>query len=128
MSHRPAPTHATSPRLARVREQVRGAFVRVLARDPGVRVCAGAEDDHEVYFRDRVYRLNVVVTQSAVCVYMTRDDPFDYPVENARDGSMYRNMFFNYNCPINKMGRLRQTALILLKKMQHAEVYEVMNA
>lgn len=120
MSHRPAPTHATSPRLARVREQVRGAFVRVLTRDPGVRVIPGKEDDHEVYFRDRLYRLNVVVTAAAVCVYLTRDDPSDYPV--------VRNMFFNYNCPISRMGRLRQTALILLKKMQHAEVYEVMSA
>jgi hypothetical protein len=108
-----------------VREQVRGAFVRVLTRDPGVRVIPGKEDDHEVHFRDRLYRLNVVVTAAAVCVYLTRDDPFDYPVV---DGSTYRNMFFNYNCPISKMGRLRQTALILLKKMQHAEVYEVMSA
>lgn len=36
--------------------------------------------------------------------------------------------FFTYSCPIGRMGRLRQVALILHKKMQHAEVFEVMEA
>ncbi len=112
MSHRPQPTDATSARLARVRDEVRGAFARVLARDPEVRV-SPVEDSLDVRLRDKTYRLTVTVTLAAAMVY----------VQDEHGG-----LFFSFNCPIARMGRLRKTALILYKKMQHAEVYEVMQA
>lgn len=121
MSHRPQPTDATCARLARVAAQVRGAFVRVLERDPAVRIHPDEDGDLEVKLRDKTYKFSVRVTSAAACVYVTNADPDE-------NGDVMTRMFFNFNCPIGRMGRLRQTALILYKKMQHAEVYEVMQA
>jgi hypothetical protein len=106
-----------------VRVQVRDTFARVLARDPEVRVTTKMEPDGwdflEVRLRDNTYKLTVGVTEAAAVVYV---------LKNIQDDGVHQGMFFNFNCPIARMGRLRRTALVLLKKMQHAEVYEVMNA
>ena len=113
------PSSGPSPRLLRVRAQVRGAFARVLARDPGVTI---TEDgfDLRIRLRDNTYVLSMWITTETMTVNVTK--------MSSGPEIPFGPTFFNYTCPTSKLGPLRRTALILLKKMQHAEVYEVMQA
>jgi hypothetical protein len=122
---------AVPRRLDAARDQAREAFARALRRDPEVRTSelgasfGSLRDSLLVELRDNTYILQVLTGagQLNITVYrINRDKLLDtFPLASSA-------LFFSYKCSLQNQGKLRKTALILLKKMQHAEVYEVMSA
>ena len=121
--------------MVAAREQIRDTFGRALRRDPEVRTSILGKsfeflaDSLLVELRDNLFVLQVHLgTNLSVTVHKTSMDrlqtaagtPYQYP--------SLGTPFFQYNCPINKMGKLRKTALILLKKIQFVEIHGVMTA
>jgi hypothetical protein len=112
----------------KTRTQVRDVFARVLRRDPDVRTSVlgpsfgSLTGNLLVELRDSLFVVQVGThAQLSVDVYKTtRAQLQDAGIP------LFTNPYFRYNCPSNRMGKLRKIALILLKKMQHVEVYEVM--
>jgi hypothetical protein len=112
---------STVARLTRVRDHVSETFARVLERDPSVRV---TRDKGTLYirFREKLYTLTVSVTATTMHLWVTKQEDPDVGAGSIPEA------FFDYTSSIARMGRLRKTALVLFKKMQHAEVFEVMEA
>ena len=123
-----------SARSLRQRDQVRGVFARVLGRDPGVRLVVNEEDDSlDIFFRDKKYCLSVNVGPNNIHVWVTKQDSVaiiagDGDYQTSELLPFGASAFFHYVTSPARLGKLRQTALILFKKMEHAEVWEVMNA
>lgn len=117
------------------RRQVRDTFGRALRRDPDVRTSilgssfGSLADQLLVELRDNLFVLQVTVNAHLnVVVYKTSRDGLLKESGTPWGVPALGDMFFQYSCPASKMGKLRKTALILLKKMQHVEVHEVMSA
>jgi hypothetical protein len=109
---------APSVRLLRVRDQVRGTFARVLARDAEVRIVEDKGNFLVVIYREKTYSLSVDVNEETVHLYVSKR-------EKDADLGM---MFFTYSCATSRVGPLRKTALILHKKMFHEVIHDVMEA
>lgn len=115
----------------RARAQTQATFARVLRRDREVRTSELGErfgplkGSLLLELRDNTYILQVLTWsgQMEVSVHkIQRDRLLDtFPLNSSTP-------FFHYKCSLQNQGKLRKTALILLKKMQHAEVFEVMSA
>jgi hypothetical protein len=121
---------------AQTRDQVRDVFGRALRRDPEVRTSllgpsfGSLADNLLVELRDNLFVLQVHAGGPHLNIVVNKTTREGLMKE---DGTSYQHPalgdpFFNYSCPMNKMGKLRKTALILLKKMQHIEIHEVMTA
>jgi hypothetical protein len=117
------------------RQQVRDLFGRVLRRDPEVRTSLLGSSfdklaDHLlVELRDNLFILQVQAGSNlVVAVHKTSRDRLRTHAGDVYQHPALGDVFFQYSCPMNKMGKLRKVALILLKKMQHVEIHEVMNA
>lgn len=117
------------------REHVRDTFARILERSPDVRTsvlgdeftfCGGAL---HITHREYEYTLQVIVGKELSIVVMKCTVPsFSVPLINHSESSVdLVEPFFRYSCPASKIGKLRKMALILLKKMDHREIHDVMS-
>ncbi len=122
---------AAQERSVALREQVRDTFSRVLHRHPEVRTSILGESFGvfcgalHIHLRGNDYILQVTSFKKLeVTVYKTDMDSLaSQPITGFAD-----TRFFSYDCSAGKLGKLRKTALILLKKMDNREVHEVMDA
>ena len=116
------PRVRTPPAPSKLPDHVIGVFSRVLVRNRETQVGHIVHEENargglvEVRFRGNVFILNSFVVGSTMSVTVTK-----------KGADAYSPAFFRYSCPVNRLGRLRKTALILQKKMSLVEVYEVMN-
>jgi hypothetical protein len=109
------------------REHVRDTFARILERSPDVRTSV-LGDGFAVYegmlhitMRGYEYTLQVIIGKELSIVVMK------CTVNHSESSVDLVESFFRYNCPASKIGKLRKTALILLKKMDHREIHDVMS-
>jgi hypothetical protein len=123
---RKRPSSVVPKSWLQIRDQVVDTFTRVLERNPEVttrktqfKVSPGAlvtnvPSTMDIYFRDKKYQFSTIVANDQVYVSVHVADQTPFPAS-----------FFEYRCPVNHMGKIRKTALILMVKMTMAPFYEV---
>ena len=120
----PAPTY-------KFERHVIGVFARVLERNRETKVTLGETSTARIIFRDNTLTMSVSVNLKtlSVLVHKGTDTASGGFIPQGSLPPRYRypdsSLFFSFSCPVNRMGRLRKTALILQKKLQYVEIHEV---
>ena len=122
---REKPVRLTQASAQAIRTHVRDTFARILSRSPDIRTEVFTDEG----FGPNIGKLAISVRDNAYLLRVTIfKENLEVEVHKCANGQMDLDApFFRYHCPNTQLGKLKKAALILVKKMSHREVHDVMS-